>query len=550
MNRSRDRFDELTRSRGRLELAVAKERARLEAEIAGLERQVEEQLRPRVGAGPAVGASLEKERARLDALAQEERALVDGRGQLVHLAAQTGQLEAGTARLKTEGQELRAKLEMIRSSHQEARCPLCDTELGSEGCTRLSHGYTLQIEEKRRLYQENEGRLKASKKERAVLEAELPRRDAGLRKAQREAQEAVALLENQLRESQEAARQLEAAGRQLAGERERLKEGLFAPEERRQLAQLDGEIGALGYDRPAHDQLYKEMQGLVRFQELRRRLQEAASSLPREQESLARAQALHESRDQELQAIGKALQEKGDELGELDAWEGKLRSAQESHQALEKENNQLLRKQGELEGHVKRLQALEREMDGKERLLGVLREEESIYRELADAFGKRGVQAMLIEAVLPRVEQEANAILGRMTDNRMHVKLETQQQRRSGRGEPMETLEIKISDEIGPRSYELFSGGEAFRINLALRIALSKVLAHRKGAPLPTLFIDEGFGTQDASGRERILDVISAIEEDFEKIIVVTHLEELKEAFQARIEVQKEETGSTFWVSY
>ena len=40
---------------------------------------------------------------------------------------------------------------------------------------------------------------------------------------------------------------------------------------------------------------------------------------------------------------------------------------------------------------------------------------------------------------------------------------------------------------------ELFSGGEAFRINFALRIALSKMLARRAGARLRTLVIDEQF---------------------------------------------------------
>jgi len=139
--------------------------------------------------------------------------------------------------------------------------------------------------------------------------------------------------------------------------------------------------------------------------------------------------------------------------------------------------------------------------------------------------------------------------LGRMTDNRMHLKLETQRERRSGRGGTIETLEINISDEMGPRSYEMFSGGEAFRINLAVRIALSKVLAGRKGAPLPTLFIDEGFGTQDTSGREKILEVIRAIENDFQKIIVITHLDDLKDAFPVRIEVSKDVNGSTFLIS-
>ena len=156
---------------------------------------------------------------------------------------------------------------------------------------------------------------------------------------------------------------------------------------------------------------------------------------------------------------------------------------------------------------------------------------------------------MLIETVVPRLEDETNLLLGRMTDNRMNVKLETQRDRASGNGDPRETLDIIVSDELGPRSYEMFSGGEAFRVNLAMRIALSKVLAQRTGAPLPTLFIDEGFGTQDAIGRERILDVISAIGNDFEKVLVITHLDDLKEAFPVSIEVLKDVNGSTFWIN-
>ena len=68
----------------------------------------------------------------------------------------------------------------------------------------------------------------------------------------------------------------------------------------------------------------------------------------------------------------------------------------------------------------------------------------------------------------------------------------------------------------------------------------------RAGAPLPTLFIDEGFGTQDPGGRDRIVDALNAIRDDFERIIVITHIEELKEQFPARIQVEKGPEGATF----
>ena len=227
----------------------------------------------------------------------------------------------------------------------------------------------------------------------------------------------------------------------------------------------------------------------------------------------------------------------------------KLTESERLERELRVKIQQSIERQGYLRNQVERQEALAEEMKSELVRLNALQEEQSIYTELSTAFGRQGVQAMLIETVVPRLEDETNALLGRMTDNRMNVKLETQRERASGQGDPRETLEILVSDELGPRSYEMYSGGEAFRVNLALRIALSRVLAQRMGAPLPTLFIDEGFGTQDAVGRERILDVISAIGDDFEKVLVITHLEDLKDAFPVRIEVQKDESGSTFVIS-
>jgi len=107
-----------------------------------------------------------------------------------------------------------------------------------------------------------------------------------------------------------------------------------------------------------------------------------------------------------------------------------------------------------------------------------------------------------------------------------------------------ETLEIKIADELGTRPYENYSGGEQFRVNFAIRIGLSKLLARRAGAQLQMLVIDEGFGTQDARGRERLIEAINVIQDDFARVLVVTHIEELKDAFPARIEVTKTPEGS------
>ena len=233
--------------------------------------------------------------------------------------------------------------------------------------------------------------------------------------------------------------------------------------------------------------------------------------------------------------------------GSLDTLLSSLSSMESAYSSNLERRGQLLGKYSLLEEQLADRKPLLDDMASKKLLLHKLTEDSQAYGDLAIAFGKGGIQALLIEASVPLLEQEANLLLSRMTDNRLSLTLETRRAKRSSRdAEQVETLEVYIADELGTRSYELFSGGEKFRINLALRIALSKLIAWRSGSPLTTLFIDEGFGTQDLSGQEKIVEVINSIQEDFQLIIVITHIDEIKEAFPLRIEVSKTEQGSSF----
>jgi len=175
-----------------------------------------------------------------------------------------------------------------------------------------------------------------------------------------------------------------------------------------------------------------------------------------------------------------------------------------------------------------------------------LAESKGLHEELREAFGKKGVPALIIEAAVPEIEAAANRLLGRITDGRMNVRFRMQKETQAG--EVRETLDIEIADELGTRAYEMYSGGEAFRVNFAIRIALSQLLARRAGTQLHTLIVDEGFGVLDAVGRERLVEAIIAVQDDFDRILVVTHIDELKDAFPARIEVTKTPKGSEITV--
>ena len=156
---------------------------------------------------------------------------------------------------------------------------------------------------------------------------------------------------------------------------------------------------------------------------------------------------------------------------------------------------------------------------------------------------KDGIQALLIEDAIPEIEQEANHLLSKLTDNQAQLFIESLRDLK--KGGTKETLDIKISDAAGVRPYELFSGGEAFRIDFALRIAISKLLARRANTSLQTLIIDEGFGSQDEEGLAHIMDALYKIQDDFAKIIIVSHLPSMKDQFPIHFMVEKGTNGSS-----
>ena len=202
----------------------------------------------------------------------------------------------------------------------------------------------------------------------------------------------------------------------------------------------------------------------------------------------------------------------------------------------------ILQEKGSLKARQKKLQQLEQEHKEQQKIIGQLNKTIDEYQIIATATSKDGIQALLIEEAIPEIEQEANQLLAKLTNNQAHIIIDSLRDLK--KGGTKETLDIKISDSIGIRPYELFSGGEAFRIDFALRIAISKLLARRSGTALQTLIIDEGFGSQDEEGLGQIMDALHKIQNDFSKIIIVSHLETLKDQFPVHFVIEKGPRGS------
>ena len=92
----------------------------------------------------------------------------------------------------------------------------------------------------------------------------------------------------------------------------------------------------------------------------------------------------------------------------------------------------------------------------------------------------------------------------------------------------------------------VISGGEEDIVNLAMRLAISQMIAERAGQPLSLLVLDEIFGSLDEERRAAVLSLLRALSDRFPQVILITHVEGMHDAFDRVIRMSYDvETGVT-----
>ncbi len=508
------------------------------------------QYEKRIQTLPELKTQLNQAQAQLQKCNEAETKVTQKEQSAQEVQSQISLLNAENIRLEKEITEAQEKLVMIAAhsaAHEETKCPLCEQDLTREALELITAKYTREKQTKASQLNQNREGLTKKKTEHETLVQEKSKLEAAINQEKNKVQSQIGALNREISSTEEEGKKLTELKNDLAAIEEQLAKHDFAVAELTALDAIEKDLSNLKYDTAKHEQARQKLKQLENFQREKTILDEAEKLISQEKDSLKRA--LEEA--QKLRDGLKADSQKKDtlttELAQLPQLREALTKAEADYKDISAQRSQSQEEVGRVRAKLQRLAELEDKKKEKETQLSKASKEVSIYRELSKAFGKTGIQALIIEAALPEIVEEANLLLSRLTDGKMTVAFETQKETK--KGIMQETLDIVIGDELGTRNYEMFSGGEAFRINFAVRIALSRLLAKRAGAPLPTLIIDEGFGTQDTTGMEKLKEAINSIQGDFEKILVITHMDELKDAFPTRIDVTKTATGSTISVS-
>ncbi|MBI3162542.1 MAG: SMC family ATPase [Chloroflexi bacterium] len=537
-------FREYDEQRQPLLREIEVEKARLEQERIALSEQfavISEQLSVRSeldGQIESAKESLVKAEAEIEERNKLENQRNESRERLAALKAEN-------ETLRREMDETKKRIDSLEEA-SGAVCPLCGQEL-SEAHRKST------LKDLKKIGKDKGDQFRANKTEIDEIEKQIANYElritqlAGAEKDRLKYSNAISQLSERSESLKSAEKEWNKSGKKrLAEVTKELEKETFASDARKQLTKLGKELAKLGYDIATHDS--------------KRKLELELRSADEEFNSLKSAREVNKQIENEIVNLSSEIKNRKSEIKTLDSEYQTAKAKLESAEAQSPDLDQMERELFTLREDENRTRDQVGAARQKVDVLFTLRARKADYvnqreelnqrivqhKTLERAFGKDGVPALLIEQALPQIEQKANDLLDRLSDGQMSIRFVTQTEYKDKKRDDLkETLDIQISDSAGVRDYEMYSGGEAFRVNFAIRLALSEILAQRKGARLQTLVIDEGFGSQDTQGRQRLIEAINLVKKDFAKILVITHLDELKDAFPNRIEVEKTERGST-----
>lgn len=411
---------------------------------------------------------------------------------------------------RDRAQELKEQIRQLREAGPDGTCPTCTRPLREE-YSRVLEGLEDEWE---RLVQDGKW-LKQRRQQLETPPAELAAAEA----RRDEIARAVSDRDRKRARCEQAVHELTA----LRAERQ---------EKEARLARLREELAGIpaGYDAARHraaEARLKELRELERRANRLEQIVEARPARERERDAVARVLDAARQRVVRIEEERRRLEFRDEEAAEL-------RGAYEA--ALERSRHAELRVT-EMRGLF---QAADEALDSVLRAEAHYRERRATLRSLEREFRHHGeldaafsqLRAELNARVRPELAELASRFLTEITDSR-YTALEID-----------DRYNILVLDEGEEKP--VISGGEEDVVNLVLRLAISQMIAERSGHPLSVLILDEVFGSLDLERRDNVIELLHRLEDRYEQVILITHIDTIREGLDRVIRVEYDErTGSS-----
>ena len=164
-----------------------------------------------------------------------------------------------------------------------------------------------------------------------------------------------------------------------------------------------------------------------------------------------------------------------------------------------------------------------------EQQLNELVRDRRLHDELDRAFSD--LRTDLNQTLRPEISDLASRFIRELTDGRYsEIELDDQ-------------YNIIVLEDAIPKP--VISGGEEDLANLVLRLAISEMIAERAGQAFSLLILDEVFGSLDDARRHNVVDLLRRLQDRFEQVILITHIESVREGLDRVITVRYDEESGT-----
>ena len=484
------------------EMSALELRSAEKSELEGRMRRAEEDIARRreslaeIAKELAKSASLETEAGELD---RKTRALAGD--------AENARAKAATERereraLKTEIADLEARKGDISQLGEDGVCPTCERTLGA-------HHRELVSKTSREL-KAKVGALKAASASAEEAEDEITSLDAqkrALEKRRAAIDKAIGALRQK-------------AGRAKAMEEEAKAAGASADEDAKRLAKL----GDVEFEPKAYAALKAELRALEKAHERHVSLSKSIEAIPGKKKELSKAIAHLGTAKTTAASLKRDMAEMGFDTEAHAAAEAEERSTREKAHKLALE---VERARGEMAVRKERLERAKsevarlRSLESEAAALDVCREYLAKTVELLDGF-KRHV----VGRIGPALAAKTSSLLESLSSGRYsQVEID-------------EDYGIRVVDDGQAFDLGRYSGGEEDLVNLCMRLAISQLIAERRGAAgLNMVILDEIFGSQDPDRRRSILVSLNGLSNVFRQTLLITHTDDVRDSVGAVVQV-------------
>jgi exonuclease SbcC len=420
--------------------------------------------------------------------------------------------EAETKRdaLRKQYAELKDQRESVMQLGEDGVCPTCTRVLGESFRSVLD-----QLDEQLETITVD-GRYYNTRLEQ--LE-QIPPDIQRLEEHRRELQREVGELERNLARIQSAVQERAQLSREITGKEQRHE-------------QLTKELESipLGYDAARHEELRRETDRLAPLNDQATRLStqlERESTLRTDRARTETEVQRLDARLAELVAARDAIRYSEQDYASLrDAQEAAAAESRDAEIAMAAANGELQNAERAVDSATRASQDLQRTQDK----LDAMQRDKRLHDELDRAF--TDLRTDLNHALRPELSELASAFLAELTDHR-YSELELDDQ-----------YNIVVLEDGHPKP--VISGGEEDLANLVLRLAISQMIAERAGQSFSLLVLDEIFGSLDEVRRHNVVELLKRLQDRFEQVILITHIESVREGLDHVITIgYDEEAGSS-----